>query len=100
VAADGDEGYEGVGRSVGLVRCTRRGLTSVWRPYFVRRLRAFALLRIVEVLYASRQYAPNEMLEAIRRIAYNPYRVQWGTVEVDRDGDGRWRRVPWQGEVT
>ncbi len=57
------------------------------------------LLRIIEALYAAREYAPEDMLNAIRRDGHNPYRAEWGTAEIDPDQDGHWRRVPWQGEV-
>lgn len=58
------------------------------------------LLRVVETLYAAREYAPDEMLEAIRRKGHNPYRAEWGTIAVGHGEDGRLPpRVPWLGEV-
>ena len=57
------------------------------------------LLRIIEALYAAREYAPAEMLEAIRPDGHNPYRAEWGTVEIDLGKGGRGPQVPWRGEV-
>lgn len=57
------------------------------------------LFRIIEALYAAREYAPEDMLNAIRRDGHSPYRAEWGTAEIDPDKDGRWCRAPWQGEV-
>jgi hypothetical protein len=47
------------------------------------------VLRIVEILHASRQYEPDEMLFAIRRNGHQPYPAQFGTIG----------GVPWMGEV-
>jgi hypothetical protein len=57
------------------------------------------LLRVVETLYAAREYVPDEMLETIRRNGHNPYRAEWGTIAIDLAKDGRPLQVPWQGEV-
>ena len=57
-------------------------------------------MRVVETLYAAREYAPDEMLEAIRRKGHNPYRAEWGTIAVGQGEGGRPpARVPWLGEV-
>lgn len=69
-------------------------VAAVLRP----QIRGDRLLRLVEALYASREYAPGEMLEAIRHDGHNPYQAQWGTVEVDLGRNER-RQVPWEGEV-
>ncbi|MBK5219778.1 MAG: hypothetical protein JJE35_08330 [Thermoleophilia bacterium] len=58
------------------------------------------LLGIVEALYAAREYAPTDMLDAIRRDGHNPYRANWGTVEIELGKGGRKPQVPWLGEVT
>jgi hypothetical protein len=51
--------------------------------------------RIVELLYAAREYEPGEMLHAIRRNGHNPYPAQF-----DPEGDGRTHRVQWSGEIS
>lgn len=56
------------------------------------------LLRIIETLYAAREYAPQDMLGAIRRGGHKPYQAEWGTAEINLGKDG-WRRVRWEGEV-
>jgi hypothetical protein len=56
------------------------------------------LLRIVEALYSAREYAPQDMLSAVRRGGHNPYRAEWGTAEINL-GEDKWHRAPWHGEV-
>jgi len=63
-------------------------------PY---RLGEKELRRIVEILYASYTYEPNEMLEASRAKGHNPYRASLGSVSVNVDGE--MRQIPWSGEV-
>jgi hypothetical protein len=70
-------------------------IAAVLRPQISGR----QILRIVEILYAARQYEPDEMLSAIRRNGHQPYPARFGTVEVDPDGRGHWRHVPWKGEI-
>jgi hypothetical protein len=53
---------------------------------------------IVEALYASREYDPVDMLDAIRRNGQNPYRAEWGRIEVKAPSGGK-SHVPWLGEV-
>lgn len=54
--------------------------------------------RIVEALYAAREYMPDEMLAAATPKGFNPYRAQLGTVTV-REGGVEYQ-VPWTGQVT
>jgi hypothetical protein len=56
--------------------------------------------RVVELLYAARQYQPDEMLDAIRRTGHNPYPARLGIVDFDPDGSGTTYRVPWDGEIS
>jgi hypothetical protein len=56
--------------------------------------------RVVELLYAARQYQPDEMLDAIRRTGHNPYPARLGTVNFDPDGSARTYGVPWEGEIS
>lgn len=71
-------------------------VAAILRP----QIQGDTLLRIVELLYASTQYKPDEMLSAIRRDGPNPFRARWSTVEVDPDQRGRRVTVPWEGEVS
>lgn len=57
------------------------------------------LLRLVETLYAAREYAPDEMLNSMRRNARNPYPATWGTIGVVLGHDSEPKQVPWGGEV-
>jgi hypothetical protein len=54
--------------------------------------------RVVEALYAAREYSPAEMLEAARRRGHNPYPARCGTVSVIRE-DGVHTSIEWFGEV-
>jgi hypothetical protein len=57
------------------------------------------LLRLVETLYAAREYAPDEMLNATRKNGRNPYPAKWGTIGVVPGHGSEPRQVPWRGEV-
>jgi hypothetical protein len=70
-------------------------VAAVLRP----QLSAEHVRRIVEALYAARQYSPDEMVEAIRRRGHQPYPARFSTVRVDPDGRGRSYTVRWEGEV-
>lgn len=63
-----------------------------------RRLGHETVQRIVEALYAEREYTPSEMLEAALDRGHNPYRAQLGSVRVSNE-DGSRGSVPWHGEV-
>lgn len=63
-----------------------------------RRLGHETVQRIVEVLYAEREYTPGEMLEAARDRGYNPYRAHFGSCSLIRE-DGSSGTVAWQGEI-
>lgn len=54
--------------------------------------------RIVEILYASQQYEPDEMLVTIRPRGHNPYPAQFVTVAMTLP-DGSTARVPWLGHI-
>ncbi len=54
--------------------------------------------RIVEALYAEREYTPAEMLEAARDRGHNPYRAHLGSCCVITE-DGSLGTVAWQGEI-
>jgi hypothetical protein len=54
--------------------------------------------RLVETLYAAREYTPAEMLEASRRNGFNPYRATFGSCPVTLE-DGSTTQATWQGEV-
>jgi hypothetical protein len=55
--------------------------------------------RIVEILCAAREYAPDEMLYSIRRKGHNPYPARFSTIDFDPDGRGQTYQVPWEGEI-
>ena len=67
-------------------------VAAVWRPQ-----RGGAELRLVEALYASREYSPTDMLESIRPNGHRPYQASWGTIEIEIGGQRR--HVPWGGEI-
>lgn len=69
----------------GVHAAVEQPIAAVLRP----QTGAEQVRRIVEVLHASRQYAPDEMLAAIRRHGHHPYPAQFG----------RLRGAPWMGEV-
>ena len=52
--------------------------------------------RIVEILYASKQYGPDEMLTTIRSPGHNPYPAQFVTVAMTLP-NGSTANVPWLG---
>ncbi len=54
--------------------------------------------RIVEALYAAREYTPAEMLEAARDRGHNPYRAHLGSSRVMNE-DGTPGAVTWEGEI-
>jgi hypothetical protein len=62
-----------------------RQIAAILRP----QLGETSLLRIVDALYAARQYEPDEMLAFIRPNWQPPYRAHLGTIG----------RVPWAGEI-
>jgi hypothetical protein len=80
---------------VGHRAAVERPIAAVLRPQIGPR----EVARIVEVLYAARQYNPGEMLSAIRRRGHRPYEARFGTAPFD-DGRGRILQAPWQGEIT
>jgi hypothetical protein len=53
--------------------------------------------RIVEVLYATSSYTPDEMLEASRANGRKPYPAVLGSKSINLDGTRR--QMPWAGEV-
>lgn len=63
-----------------------------------RRLGHTAVQRIVETLYAEREYSPAEMMEAARDRGHSPYRAHLGSSSVTRE-DGSLGTAEWQGEV-
>jgi hypothetical protein len=54
--------------------------------------------RIVEILYASERYEPDEMLATIRPRGWNPYRAQFVTVKISLPAGGT-AHVPWLGRI-
>jgi hypothetical protein len=54
--------------------------------------------RLVEALYAAREYTPEEMLEASRRGGYNPYKAMLGTCPMILE-DGTTVQSTWEGEI-
>lgn len=63
-----------------------------------RRLGHETVQRIVEALYAEREYTPAEMLDAARDRGRNPYRAHLGAAHVIAE-DGSAGTVEWQGEI-
>jgi hypothetical protein len=56
------------------------------------------VMRVVEALYAAREYTPAEMLEAARRNGHKPSRASLGTGTVILE-DGTRGSVNWLGEI-
>lgn len=63
-----------------------------------RRLGHETVQRIVEALYAEREYTPAERLEAARDRGHNPYRAHLGSCCVIEE-DGSPGTVAWQDEI-
>jgi hypothetical protein len=62
------------------------------------RLGTAHMVRVVEALYAAREYQPDEMLLAMRRCGHNPYPARYGTAPfIDRNGERK--QVRWNGEI-
>lgn len=54
--------------------------------------------RLVETLYAAREYTPAEMLEASRRGGHNPHKATFGTCPMTLE-DGTTIQSTWEGEI-
>ena len=91
---DGDDRDQpGMGDPMGMVRRPRGRRTAGPGAMLRPQTSANQVRRVVELLYAARQYQPDKMLDAIRRTGHNPYRPGSGTVNFDPDGSADLRRA-------